>query len=414
MERVVITGIGLITPNGIGTAEAWRSLTAGEAGIGPITMFDASGYASRMAGEVKGFDPLQYIEKKKVKEMARFIQLSVAATKLAIVDGGLELSDEERDRAGCFIGVGLGGLEVIETMGRTLMEKGPSRISPYFIPAVIANLAAGQVSMAFGLKGPSYCNTSACSSSGHAIGEAFEWIRRGRVPVMVAGGSESTITGLGVGGFCAMRALSKRNDEPAKASRPFDRGRDGFVIGEGAGTLILESLTRAKKRGATIYAEIIGYGATSDAYHLTQPAPDGAGAQRAMQMALSDGKVEPRDVDYVNAHGTSTPVGDVEESKAIEKVFGDHASSKKLWVSSTKSMMGHLLGGAGAVEAAISALAIARGVVPPTINLVDQDPECRLDYVPNVARERAVRHALSNSFGFGGTNATLLLSRFSG
>jgi len=414
MERVVITGIGLITPNGVGTAESWRSLTAGEPGIGAITMFDASSYASRMAGEVKGFDPLHYIEKKKVKEMARFIQLSVGATKLALVDGGLELSDEERERTGCFIGVGLGGLEVIETMGRTLMEKGPSRISPYFIPAVIANLAAGQVSMAFGLKGPSYCNTSACSSSGHAIGEAFEWIRRGRVDAMVAGGAESTITGLGVGGFCAMRALSKRNDAPAKASRPFDRGRDGFVIGEGAGTLILESLTRAKKRGATIYAEIIGYGATSDAYHLTQPAPDGAGAQRAMRMALADGKVDPRDVDYVNAHGTSTSVGDIEESKAIEKVFGDHATSKKLWVSSTKSMMGHLLGGAGAVEAAISALALARGVVPPTINLEDQDPECRLDYVPNVARERTVRHALSNSFGFGGTNATLLLSRFSG
>jgi 3-oxoacyl-[acyl-carrier-protein] synthase II len=412
MERVVITGIGLVTPNGVGTAEAWRSIVAGEPGIGPITLFDASAFSSRMAGEVKGFEPTAFIEKKKVKEMARFIQLAVAASKLALEDASLELGDEERERAGCFIGVGLGGLENIEAMGRVLAEKGPGKISPYFIPSVIANLAAGQVSILFGLRGPSYSNTSACSSSAHSIGEAFEWIRRGRADVMVAGGAESTITGLGVGGFCAMFALSRRNDDPARASRPFDKGRDGFVIGEGAGTLVLESLTRAKKRGARIYAEITGYGATSDAHHLTQPAPDGAGAQRAMRMALEDAKVRPEDVDYVNAHGTSTPQGDIQESRAIAKVFGDHATSKKLWVSSTKSMMGHLLGGAGAVELAISALAVAKGVVPPTINLEDQDPECPLDYVPNRARERALRNALSNSFGFGGTNATLLVSRF--
>ncbi len=411
MERVVITGIGLVTPNGIGTAESWQSISGGQPAIATITLFDASTFRSQIAGEVKGFDPTQFIEKKKVKEMARFVQLSMAASKLAAQDGHLELTDEDRERAGCFIGVGLGGLEVIENMTRTLDAKGADKISPYFIPSVIANLAAGQVSMALGLKGPSYCNTSACSSSGHAIGEAYEWIRHGRADLMVAGGSESTITGLGVGGFCAMFALSKRNAEPARASRPFDKGRDGFVIGEGAGTLILESLTRARKRGATIYAEVTGYGATSDAYHLTQPAPEGAGAQRAMRMALADAKKNPSDVDYINAHGTSTQVGDIAESQAIEHVFGDHATSKKLWVSSTKSMMGHLLGGAGAVEAAISALAIAKGIVPPTINLDDQDPECRLDYVPNVGRERRIEHAMSNSFGFGGTNASLLLSR---
>jgi 3-oxoacyl-[acyl-carrier-protein] synthase II len=411
MERVVITGIGLVTPNGIGTVESWRSIVDGRPGIAPITLFDASAYNSRIAGEVKNFEPTAFIEKKKVKEMARFIQLSMAASKLAIEDGHFELSDEDREKAGCFIGVGLGGLEGIEAMGRKLLEKGPSKISPYFIPSVIANLAAGQVSIAYGLRGPSYCITSACSSSAHAIGEAVEWIRRGRTDIMIAGGAESTITGLGVGGFCAMFALSRRNDDPAGASRPFDKGRDGFVIGEGAGTLILESLPRAKRRGATIYAEITGYGATSDAHHLTQPAPEGAGAQAAMRMALADAKIAPQAVDYINAHGTSTPQGDIEESRAIEKVFGDHALSKKVWVSSTKSMMGHLLGGAGAVEAALAALAIAKGVVPPTINLRDQDPECRLDYVANTARERRIEHAMSNSFGFGGTNASLLLSR---
>ena len=411
MERVVITGIGLVTPNGIGTGESWKSIVQGQPGIAPITLFDATSYNSRIAGEVKNFEPVQFIEKKKIKEMARFVQLSMAASKLAVLDAHLELSDEDRETAGCFIGVGLGGLEGIEAMGRTLAEKGPSRISPYFIPSVIANLAAGQVSIALGLRGASYCVTSACSSSAHAIGEACEWIRRGRADLFIAGGSESTITGLGVGGFCAMFALSRRNDDPARASRPFDKGRDGFVIGEGAGTLVLESLTRAKKRGATIYAEITGYGATSDAHHLTQPAPEGAGAQRSMRMALADAKLDPSKIDYMNAHGTSTPQGDIQESRAIEKVFGDHALSKKLWVSSTKSMMGHLLGGAGAVEAAICAMAIAKGIVPPTINLDDQDPECKLDYVPNVARERRIDHAMSNSFGFGGTNCSLLLSR---
>jgi len=412
MERVVITGIGLITPNGVGTEASWRSMLAGEPGIGPITQFDASAFSSRIAGEVKGFEATRFIEKKKVKEMARFTQFAVAATKLAIEDAGLELSEEERDRAGCFIGVGLGGLEQIENTARVLFERGPGKISPYFIPATIANLAAGQVSMIYGLRGPSYSNTSACASSAHSIGEAFEWIRRGRADVMVAGGAEATITGLGVGGFCAMFALSRRNDEPARASRPFDRGRDGFVIGEGAGTLVLESLTRARKRGARIYAEVTGYGATSDAHHLTQPAPEGVGGQRAMRLCLEDAKLRPEDVDYVNAHGTSTPVGDIQESAAIASVFGDHALSHRLWVSSTKSMMGHLLGAAGAVELGACALAIAHGVVPPTINLDDQDPACPLDYVPHQARERTLRHALSNSFGFGGTNASVLVSRF--
>ncbi len=412
MERVVITGIGLITPNGIGTEASWRSMLAGEPGIGPITQFDASAFSSRIAGEVKGFEATQFIERKKVKEMARFTQFAVAATKLAIEDAGLELTEEERDRAGCFIGVGLGGLEQIENTARTLFERGPGKLSPYFIPAAIANLAAGQVSMIYGLRGPSYSNTSACASSAHSIGEAFEWIRRGRADVMVAGGAEATITGLGVGGFCAMYALSRRNDEPARASRPFDRGRDGFVIAEGAGTLILESLTRAKKRGARIYGEITGYGATSDAHHLTQPAPEGAGGQRAMRLCLEDAKLRPEDIDYVNAHGTSTPAGDIQEAAAIARVFGDHALSKRMWVSSTKSMMGHLLGAAGAVEIATCALALAHGAVPPTINLDDQDPACPLDFVPHQARERALRHALSNSFGFGGTNASVLVSRF--
>ena len=412
MERVVITGIGLVSPNGVGTTETWRSLTAGESGVGPITLFDAAAFPTRIAAEVKSFDAARFIERKKLKEMARFIQLSMAASRLAIEEADLALSDGERERAGCFIGVGLGGLEAIEAGKANLDLKGPSKVSPYFIPSIIANLAAGQVSMAWGLKGPSYCNTSACSSSAHALGEAFEWIRRGRADVMVAGGAESTITPLGVGGFCAMFALSRRNDEPQRASRPFDRGRDGFVIAEGAATLVLESLTRARRRGARIYAELAGYGASSDAHHLVQPAPGGEGAIRAMRMALDDAKVDPRDVDYVNAHGTSTAHGDVEESRAVAAVFGPRATDG-LWVSSTKSMHGHLLGGAGALEAAVCALAIAHGVVPPTINLDDQDPECPLDYVPHVARERVVRHALSNSFGFGGTNASLLLSQVS-
>ncbi|MGO8997278.1 MAG: beta-ketoacyl-ACP synthase II [Polyangiaceae bacterium] len=414
MERVVITGLGLVTPVGIGTAESWRALLAGESGIAPITHFDAAQFRVRIAGEVKGWEPTRFIDKKKLKEMDRFTELAMGAASLAATDAKLELTEEERNEAGCFIGVGVGGLFTLEKTKQTLMEKGPQKISPYAIPGIIANLAAGQVSMQLGLRGPSYCTTSACSSGAHAIGEATEWLRRGKVQVMIAGGAEAAVTPVGIGGFEAMFALSRRNDDPKGASRPFDSGRDGFVCGEGSGVVVLETLTQAKKRGAKIYAEVLGYGASSDANHLTQPAPHGEGAQRAMKMALKDGRVSPDQVEYINAHGTSTPVGDVAESEAILAVFGANATDKKLWVSSTKSMMGHLLGAAGAVESAVCALALTEGRIPPTINLVDQDPKCPLDYVANTARERRVRYALNNSFGFGGTNCSLLFSRFEG
>jgi 3-oxoacyl-[acyl-carrier-protein] synthase II len=414
MERVVITGIGLVTPVAVGTAETWRALLSGESGTGPITLFDCSAFRVRIAGEVKGWEPTRWIEKKKLKEMDRFTEFALGAASMAMADAKLELTDEERNRAGCFVGVGLGGLFTLEKTKETLMAKGPTKVSPYSIPGIIANLAAGQVSIAWGLRGPSYCTTSACSSGAHAIGEAAEWIRRGKCDVMVAGGAEATVTPVGISGFEAMFALSKRNDDPAHASRPFDKGRDGFVCGEGSGILVLESLSRARKRGAKIYAELTGYGASSDAHHLTQPAPDGEGAQRSMRMALDDAKIAPDAVDYVNAHGTSTQVGDIEESKAIARVFGAHATDHKLAVSSTKSMMGHLLGAAGAVETAVCALTIAEGKIAPTINLIDQDPQCPLDYVPNTMRERRVRHAMNNSFGFGGTNCTLVLSRYEG
>src|SRR5579859_5989316 len=387
-ERVVITGIGLVTPVGIGTPEAWSSLLAGKNGIGPITQFDCSTFRVRIAGEVKGWEPTRWIEKKKLKEMDRFTELALGAAAMAVADAKLELSDAERARAGCFVGVGLGGLFTLEKTKETLMTKGPTKVSPYSIPGIIANLAAGQVSIAHGLQGPSYCTTSACSSGAHAIAEASEWIRRGRCDVMVAGGAEATITPVGIAGFEARYALSKRNDDPAHASRPFDRGRDGFVCGEGSGIVVLESLARARARGARIYAEVAGYGASSDAYHITQPAPQGLGAQRSMRMALEDARLPADAIEYINAHGTSTQVGDIEESKAIVSVFGARAIDKKLWVSSTKSMMGHLLGAAGAVETAVCALTLAEGRVAPTINLVDPDPECALDYVPNVARER--------------------------
>jgi 3-oxoacyl-[acyl-carrier-protein] synthase II len=414
MERVVITGIGLVTPLGVGKSESWRALLAGESGVGPITHFDCSQFRVRIGGEVKGWDPSRWIDKKKNKEMDRFTEFAVGAAAMAVSDAKLELRDEARERAGCFVGVGLCGLFTLEKTKETVMTKGSGKVSPYSIPGIIGNLAAGQVAIAQGLKGPSYCTTSACSSGAHAIGEATEWIRRGKVDVMIAGGTEATITPVGIAGFEAMLALSKRNDDPQHASRPFDTGRDGFVVGEGSGILVLESLTHAKKRGATIYAEVTGYGASTDAYHITQPAPQHEGAQRAMRMALQDARVSPDTVDYVNAHGTSTSIGDVEESRAVAAVFGSNATDKKLWVSSTKSMMGHLLGAAGAVESAICALAIRESYVPPTTNLVDVDPECTLDYVANTARERRLRHAMNNSFGFGGTNCALLLSRFDG
>ncbi|MGA2448181.1 MAG: beta-ketoacyl-ACP synthase II [Polyangiaceae bacterium] len=412
MERVAITGIGLVTPLGIGTSLAWQGLLRGDSGIAPITLFDCSAFRVQIAGEVKAWEPTKWIERKRLKEMDRFTEFALGAAAMAVADAGLELSDSERPRAGSFIGVGVGGLFTLEKTKETLMTRGPTRVSPYSIPGIISNLAAGQISMAYGLQGPSYCTTSACSSGAHAIGEAAEWIRRGKCDVMVAGGAEAAVTPVGIAGFEAMHALSKRNSDPTHASRPFDRGRDGFVCGEGSGVLVLESLGRATRRGARIYAELTGYGASSDAYHLTQPAPGHEGAQRAMRLALDDAHLAPDGIDYINAHGTSTPRGDIEESRAIAKVFGQRATDRVVWVSSTKSMTGHLLGAAGAVETGICALALAEGAVPPTTNLTDPDPDCPLDYVANAARRRSVRHAMNNSFGFGGTNCALVLSRF--
>ena len=414
MERIVVTGLGLVTPNGVGTEASWQSVISGESAVRTITAFDARGYSCRIAAEVPNFEPEAFMPRRKIKEMCRFTQFSMAATKMAMEDAGLELTEEERLRAGCFIGVGLGGLENLERVTLMLNEKGPDKVSPYFIPSIIGNLAAGQVAIEYGLHGPSYCQTSACASSAHSIGEALEWMRRGQVDVMVCGGAEATITPIGIAGFSAMFALSRRNDEPARASRPFDAGRDGFVCGEGAGTLILETATRARKRGARILCEISGWGATTDGYHITKPVPNHGQAARAMRLALADARIEAQQIDYVNAHGTSTPVGDVEESRALADTFGAHALEKRLWVSSTKSMTGHMLGAAGAVEAALCAKAIATGIVPPTINLDEPDPECVLDYVPHRARERALEHVMSNSFGFGGTNVALVLSRYKG
>ena len=411
MERVVVTGIGLITPLAIGTGETWSALLAGGSGIAPITLFDTGAYRVKIAGEVKHWDATRFIEKKKLKELDRFSEFALASAKLAFDDAELSLTDEERELTGTLIGVGIGGLATFEKTKQTILERGPGKVSPYAIPGIISNLAAGQISMAYRLRGPSFCTTSACSSGAHAIGEAAQWIRRGLAPVMIAGGCEAPITPVGIGGFEAMYALSKRNEEPARASRPFDKGRDGFVASEGGAVLVLESYTRAVARGARIYAEVTGYGATSDAHHLTQPAPDGEGAQRAMRMALRDAALAADAVDYINAHGTSTPVGDVEESKAIARVFGARAVERALWVSSTKSMTGHLLGAAGALEGAIAALTTFHGQVPPTINLDEQDLDCPLDYVAHTARSRSVRHALSNSFGFGGTNVCLAFSR---
>lgn len=418
MRRVVITGIGAVSPCGADVETTWRALLAGRSGIGPITRFDAAAFASRIAGECHDFDPEAYIEKKRLREGDRFIHFAIGASDQAVVSSGLKatLDDEGHERVGTFIGVGLAGLELIERMKETLIEKGPRRISPYFIPSAISNLAPGHVSMRFGFKGPNYTTTSACSSGAHAVGEAFRWIQRGDIDAAVAGGAEATITGLGVGGFTAMRALSQRNDEPTRASRPFDRGRDGFVVAEGAGALILEERERAMARGATILAELLGYGATSDAYHLTQPAPDGEGAQRAMRHALRDGKIDLERVGYVNAHATSTPSGDAQELRAVRQVFGARALAAGrpdgVWVSSTKSMTGHLLGAAGAIEAVFAILALRQGVVPPTINLDEPDDLAQgMELVAHRAKERELDVALSNSFGFGGTNVTLAFTR---
>lgn len=412
MRRVVITGVGAVSPCGPDVESTWNAVTNGRSGIGRITRFDPTEYPSQIAGEVRDFDPEKYFEKKRVREGDTFIHYAMGASVMAVEGSGFKAeTDEQKERVGTFIGVGLCGLDMIEKTARVLMEKGPRKITPYFIPATIANLAPGQVSMRYEFKGPSYTNTSACSSGAHAIGEAFRWIQRGDIDAAVAGGAESTITGLGVGGFTAMRALSKRNDEPTKASRPFDRDRDGFVIAEGAGVLMLEERDAAIKRGAKIYGEIVGYGATSDAYHLTLPAPEGEGANRAMRAALRDAKLDPTDVGYLNAHGTSTPGGDGNELKAIRNVFGAHVEGGLL-VSSTKSMTGHLLGAAGGIEAVFGVLAMDTGVIPPTINLDNPDEAAAgFDLVAHTAREKRVDVVVSNSFGFGGTNVALVFKR---
>lgn len=413
MERVVITGLGAVTPVGIGADSTFDALMAGRSGAGTITQFQVDErLPTRIAAEVKDFEPTDWMEKKTVKECSRFIPFALAATKMALAQADLGLTDEERENVGVFIGVGMGGLESLQECSLTLEQKGPKKISPYLIPSLIANMAAGQVSIAHGFGGPSFAHTSACSSSAHALGEAFRWIQYGRSEIIVAGGAEATIAGIGIAGFSAMFALSRRNAEPERASRPWDIDRDGFLCGEGAGTLVLESLSRAKRRGAKILAEVKGYAATSDGYHITKPAPSGRGAVRAMSSALKDAGLNPTDIDYLNAHGTSTPAGDVAEAQAIMTVFGGHATEHRLWISSTKSMTGHLLGAAGAVESAVCVQAITKGTVPPTINLDNQDPECPLDFVANAGRSRSLRHVMSNSFGFGGTNATLILSRF--
>ncbi len=401
-----------MTPLGNGVAPTWEAILGGRSGVAQITKFDAAEFPTRIAAEIKDFRPEEYIDRKEIKRMDPFIQIAMAAAHLAMVDSGLEIDDKIGPRIGVFVGSGLGGLTTLEHYHKAYLEGGARKISPFFIPMLISNLAPGHIAMKYGAKGPNITTTTACAASSHAIGEALEAIRRGACDVVIAGGSEATITRMGLGGFCAMKALSTRNDDPAAASRPFDKDRDGFVMGEGAAILLLEELETAKRRGAVIYAELLGYGASADAYHVTAPAPGGEGAVRCMQEALANGRVNPEDVDYINAHGTSTPYNDLYETMAIKTVFKDHAS--RLMVSSTKSMTGHLLGAAGAIESVFSVLALRDGVVPPTINYTTPDPECDLDYVPNEARSRPIRYALTNSFGFGGTNSCLLFGRFSG
>jgi len=396
----------MVSPLGLDAETTWRGLLAGESGVGPITLFDASHHAARIAAEVKGFDPLRWIEKKDVKKTDRFIQFAIAAADMAVADAGLEVDARNAEMVGVYIGSGIGGFATIEREHEALLKGGPRRISPFFIPAAISNLASGWVSIRTGAKGPNSCTATACTTSAHAIGDSLRLIQRGDADAMIAGGSEAAITPLGVGGFAAMRALSTRNDEPQRASRPFDKDRDGFVIGEGSGIVVLEELEHARRRGARIYCEVVGYGMSGDAYHITAPCEDGDGAIRVMRRTLKDARLDPTAVDYVNCHGTSTPVGDPQEVKAIKAVFGEHA--RKLAISSTKSMTGHLLGAAGGLEAAITVLALRDQMLPPTINQDALDPECDLDTVPNVARKASLRCALSNSFGFGGTNGALI------
>jgi 3-oxoacyl-[acyl-carrier-protein] synthase II len=407
-RRVVVTGLGLITPLGIGVSPTWKALCEGQSGIGRITRFDPTRYASQIAGEVKGFDPAAFIEKKEIKKMDTFIHYAVGASLMAVDDAGLKVAPEEATRVGVYIGSGIGGLGSIEHYGKVLQEKGPDRVSPFFIPMTIINLASGQVAIRLGAKGPNSCAVTACATGNHCIGDAFRLIQLDEADVMVAGGAEAAITPLGVAGFAASRALSTRNDEPTKASRPFDKDRDGFVLGEGAGIVVLEELERAKRRGARIYAELVGYGMNSDAYHITAPSESGEGAVRCMELAIKDAKISKDEVGYINAHGTST-MADAIETSAIKQVFGERA--RRIPVSSTKSMTGHLLGAAGGIEAVFSLLAIYHKLLPPTINLDHPDPACDLDYIPWKARPASVTVALSNSFGFGGVNACLLFKR---
>jgi 3-oxoacyl-[acyl-carrier-protein] synthase II len=409
-RRVVVTGIGLVSPLGIGTGANWEALIAGRSGVGRITKFDCSAFASQIAGEVKGFDPLQFVDKKDVKKMDVFVQYAIAASQFAVEHANLTVTADLAPRCGVFIASGIGGFTTIEREHKALLEGGPRRISPFFIPSAIINLAAGQVSIRFGAKGPNSATCTACSASAHAIGDAWEIIRRDDADVMIAGGSEAAITPMGVGGFAAMRALSTRNDAPERASRPFDKDRDGFIIGEGAGVVILEELEHARRRGAPVYAELVGYGMSADAFHITAPSEDGDGALRVMGMAIRKAGIRPADIEYVNAHGTSTPFNDKLETLAIKKCFGAHAG--KLAISSTKSMTGHLLGAAGGLEAGITALAVHHQLVPPTVNLDHPDPECDLDYVPHKSRTMKITYALSNSFGFGGTNGALLFKKY--
>jgi len=409
-KRVVVTGLGLVTPLGIGVETSWQNLLSGKSGIRRITGFDASAFPTQIAGEVDNFNPEDYIEPKEVKKMDRFIHFAVAAATFALNDSGLKITDNNADRVGVLVGSGMGGLHAIEYYHSVLLEKGPRRITPFFIPMLTINLAAGQISIKFGAKGPNSAISTACATGSHSIGDALRIIQRGEADAMIAGGTEAVITPMAVGGFNAMKAISTRNNEPEKASRPFDVDRDGFIIGEGAGIIILESLQHAMDRGAKVYAEIVGYGMTADAYHITSPSPGGEGAARCMAIALKDGGIRPSEVDYINAHGTSTKSGDELESQAIKTVFGEYAY--KVVISSTKSMTGHLLGAAGGVESVISILSIVNETVLPTINLDNPDPECDLDYVPLRARKMKINYALSNSFGFGGTNACLLFKKF--
>ncbi len=411
-RRIVVTGVGLVCALGVGTEESWRNLVAGCSGIAPITHFDTNGFDCKIAGEVKNFDPFRWIEKKELKKMARFIQIALASADFAVKSANWKPEDSNLDEVGVYVSSGIGGFDIIEREHGKLLNGGPGKISPFFIPSAIVNLASGQISIRYGAKGPNSATATACSASAHAVGDSFKIIERGAAEMMICGGSEATITPMGVGGFAAMKALSTRNDDPAHASRPWDAGRDGFVVGEGAGILVLESLEHAQKRNAPVLAEIVGYGMSGDAYHMTQPEENGDGAYRVMMAALKDSKLSPGDIGYVNAHGTSTPIGDVIETRALKRVFGERA--KKVPISSTKSMTGHLLGGAGGLEAGISVLALRDQILPPTINLENPDPECDLDYVPNHARKASAEYALSNSFGFGGTNAALIFRRWSG